>query len=94
MGALGTGVHTARVWFGGVGQSTHVELTAVGDAVKTTARLASLASAGEILVTTEAAAAAGLDADLDRRQLELKGKSLLTEVVSLRIGVDADGGSA
>ena len=91
---LGAGVHTARVWFGAVGQSTHVELTAVGDAVNTTARLASLASAGEILVTSEAAAAAGLDAALERRHLELKGKSLLTEVVSLRIGADAREASA
>ena len=58
---LGAGVHTAVTWFGAVGQGTHVELTAVGDAVNTTARLASLAAAGEILVTTDAAAAAGLD---------------------------------
>ena len=86
---LGAGVHTAKVWFGAVGQGSHVELTAVGDAVNTTARLASLAAAGEILVTTEAAAAAGLDPTLERRQLELKGKQLVTEVVSLRLGAEA-----
>jgi hypothetical protein len=34
-------------------------------------------------VTTEAAAAAGLDPTLERRALELKGKQLLTEVVTL-----------
>ena len=85
---LGAGVHTASVWFGAVGQGSHVELTAVGDAVNTTARLASLATAGEILVTTEAATAAGLDPALERRQLELKGKQLVTEVVSLRPGAD------
>jgi adenylate cyclase len=83
---LGAGVHTAPVWFGAVGQGAHVELTAVGDAVNTTARLASQARAGEILVTTEAADAAGLDPGLERRTLELKGKSLGTEVISLHIG--------
>ena len=82
---LGAGVHTAVTWFGAVGQGTHVELTAVGDAVNTTARLASLAAAGEILVTTEAAAAAGLDPTLERRSLDLKGKQHATEVVSLRV---------
>jgi adenylate cyclase len=83
---LGAGVHTAVTWFGAVGQGTHVELTAVGDAVNTTARLASLAAAGEILVTTEAAAAAGLDPKLERRSLDLKGKQHPTQVVSLRVG--------
>ena len=82
---LGAGIHTARTWFGAVGQGPHIELTALGDAVNTTARLASLAAAGEILVTTDAATAAGLDPGLERRHLELKGKQLTTEVVSLRV---------
>jgi adenylate cyclase len=84
--SLGAGVHTAVTWFGAVGQGQRVELTAVGDAVNTTARLASLAAAGEILVTSGAAEAAGLDPRLERRQLELKGKQASTEVVSLRVG--------
>jgi class 3 adenylate cyclase len=54
--------------------------------MNTTARLASTAGAGEILVTTAAAAAAGLDPTLERRSLELKGKQQATEVVSIRIG--------
>ena len=83
---VGAGVHTAVTWFGAVGQGQRVELTAVGDPVNTTARLASLAAAGEILVTTAAAEAAGLDPGLERRQLELKGKQAMTEVVSLRVG--------
>ena len=68
-----------------MGQDTHVELTVVGDAVNTTARLASVAVAGEILVTAAAAAAAGLDPMLERRMLELKGKQAATEVVSLGV---------
>jgi adenylate cyclase len=60
-------------------------MTALGDAVNVTARLASVAKAGEILLTVEAARAAGLDMDsLPHQQLELKGKEHLTEVVSLR----------
>ena len=53
---IGAGVNTATTWFGAVGQGSHVELTAVGDAMNTTARLASVAAAGEILVTSSAAA--------------------------------------
>jgi adenylate cyclase len=83
---VGVGVHTGLTWYGAVGQGDQTELTAVGDAMNTTARLASTAHAGEILVTTAAAAAAGLDPGLERRSLELKGKQLPTEVVSIRVG--------
>jgi len=82
---VGAGVHSGRTWFGAVGQGSRTELTAVGDAVNVTARLASMAAAGEILVTTDAAVAAGLDPGLERRSLDLKGKSMATEVVSLTV---------
>jgi adenylate cyclase len=82
---IGAGVHTAQTRFGTVGQGSHVTLTALGDAVNITARLASRAAAGEILVTSDAAAAAGLPPTLERQSLELKGKSLATEVVSLTV---------
>jgi adenylate cyclase len=82
---VGAGVHTGSVWFGAVGDSSHVELTAVGDAVNVTARLAAAAAAGEILVSADAAKAADLDLGLERRTLELKGKQLPVEVVSLRV---------
>jgi adenylate cyclase len=82
---LGAGVHTGLAWVGAVGSETHTELTAVGDAVNTAARLASAAAAGEILVTADAATAAGLESDLERRPLELRGKKQLTEVVTIRV---------
>jgi class 3 adenylate cyclase len=63
------------------------ELTAVGDAVNITARLASAAAAGEVLVTSDAASAADLDPALERRSLELKGKRVPTEVISLTVGM-------
>ena len=82
---VGAGVHTGRVWFGAVGEGNHVEITMVGDAVNTAARLAAHATTGEIIVSTDAAEAAGLDPSLERRSLDLKGKELATEVVSLRV---------
>jgi adenylate cyclase len=82
---LGAGVHTGLAWVGAVGAGTHTTLTALGDAVNTTARLASAAAAGEILVTTDAAMTAGLDSNLERRPLELKGKQEITQVVALTI---------
>ena len=84
---VGAGVHTGRLWFGTVGEGNHVEITVLGDVVNTTARLASAAESGEVLVSVDAARAAGLDdSALEHRSLELKGKEAPTEVVSVRIG--------
>ena len=52
---LGAGVHTGIAWIGAVGDASHVELTALGDTVNTTARLAATAGVGEILVSSVAA---------------------------------------
>src|SRR5207302_32937 len=41
---VGAGVHTGPAWVGAIGDDLHVELTAVGDAVNTAARLASRAA--------------------------------------------------
>jgi adenylate cyclase len=82
---LGAGVHTGRSWFGVLGDSEHHELTAVGDAMNTTARLAASAGEGEILVSADAAAIAGLGLSLERRQLELKGKHEPFEAVVVRV---------
>jgi adenylate cyclase len=84
---LGAGVHTGIAWMGAVGEGERTDLTAVGDTVNIAARLASVAAQGEILVTTEEANAAGLDPALERTPLTLKGKQLVSEVVSLRVGV-------
>ena len=83
---VGAGVHTGLAWMGAIGEGARTDLTALGDTVNTAARLASAARAGEVLVTTDAAAAAGLDTtDLERRTLELKGKTERTEVVTLGV---------
>ena len=82
---IGAGVHTGTAWMGTVGEGDAVELTAVGDAVNVAARLASLAQAGEVLVSTDAASAAGLDPSLPRRSLNLKGKSEPVDAITLSV---------
>jgi adenylate cyclase len=78
---IGVGVNTGVAYVGSIGDGVDTEMTAMGDIVNVTARLSSVAAAGEILVTTAAAAAARLPADLPRRSLKLKGKSQPTDVV-------------
>lgn len=84
---VGIGVHTGPAYVGVVGgEGSPMDFTALGDSVNTTARLASQAGAGEILVSNETCAAAGLDTErLEHRQLELKGKSEPFGVHVLRI---------
>ncbi len=90
--ALGAGVTTGVAWMGAVGEGLHASITSVGDPVNVAARLAQLAVPGEVLITSAAAAAAGLDPALPTRQLELKGKHELTEVVSIQVGAAAAAG--
>jgi adenylate cyclase len=84
--ALGAGVHTGVAWMGAVGEGPHTALTALGDTVNVAARLAALAQPGEILITADAAIAAGIGDGLERRVLDLRGKQQQTEVVALQIG--------
>ena len=73
--AIGAAVHTGACFVGAVGQGDVTDFTALGDPVNTTARLTDLAGSGEILLSTKAAAAAGLEtAGLERRTLDLRGK--------------------
>jgi adenylate cyclase len=75
---VGIGVHTGMAFVGVVkgGPEGLHDFTVLGDSVNVTARLASAAAAGEILISDSAYAAAHPDlGDLERRELELKGKS-------------------
>jgi adenylate cyclase len=86
---VGVGVHTGVAFVGTVsGTSGAVnDLTALGDNVNITARLASKAGAGEALISEATYAAAGLNfGELERRQLELKGKSEPVGVRVLQVG--------
>lgn len=83
---VGAGVTSGMAWVGAVGDESRTDLTALGDVVNIAARLAGVARAGEVLVTAEAAAAAGLAGDLPTHDLGLKGKTIPTRVVSLTVG--------
>lgn len=74
---LGVGVHTGVAFVGSVrSESGTSDITVLGDAANTAARLSSNARQGEILISDAAYAAAGLDlGGLEQRRLELKGKS-------------------
>ncbi len=63
------------------------DFTALGDVVNTTARLASLAAAGELLVSTASATHAGLDVGgLEPRTVEVRGREASLDVYVLRPG--------
>ncbi|MDP3794999.1 MAG: adenylate/guanylate cyclase domain-containing protein [bacterium] len=81
---IGVGVHTGVAFVGAVGEENGVrDLTALGDPVNITARLASAAAQGEILITDNAVRSAAFAADaLERRELLLKGKN---EPVAVRV---------
>jgi adenylate cyclase len=72
---IGVGVHTGTSFVGSVGEGDARDFTAVGDTVNAAARVASLAGAGEILISAQAAAAGRLEtAGLERRTLDLRGR--------------------
>lgn len=73
---MGAGVHTGIAFVGSVGEEggTH-DITVLGDAANTAARLSTMAGAGEILISKAAWEAAGLpEGTLAERVLALKGK--------------------
>lgn len=84
---LGAGVHTGIAFVGSVGSEDGTrDITVLGDAANTAARLSSSAKQGEILISESAYAAAGLTRrDMEERQLELKGK---THPVSVHVLTD------
>ncbi|HET6744725.1 MAG TPA: adenylate/guanylate cyclase domain-containing protein [Candidatus Limnocylindria bacterium] len=83
---IGAGVNTGVAYVGAVGTADHVEFTALGDAVNVTARLASAAGAGEVLVSESAARAANMPVGaMEHRRLDLRGKSESTDVFVLTL---------
>jgi adenylate cyclase len=82
---VGVAVHTGEAYVGVVGQtSTAWDFTALGDPVNTTARLAGEARAGELIVSTAAATAADIMLEgLERRSVDVRGRSEPIDVVSL-----------
>ena len=81
---LGVGVHSGSAYVGTVGEAV-TDFTALGDTVNVTARLASAAAAGEILVSVESATRGGLDDGSETRTLDLRGRSQPLDVRVLRL---------
>jgi adenylate cyclase len=85
---IGVGVGTGTAFVGSVGATHTAAMTALGDIVNVTARLASAAGPGEILVNDRAAQRAGLETgSLEQRRLQLKGKTQPTIVHVLHAGL-------
>lgn len=82
---VGVRIHTGMAWVGSIAGASGVaaDFTALGDNVNIAARLASKAGAGEVLISEATYHAAQLEIEaLEKRELELKGKS---ELVSVRV---------
>ena len=80
---VGGGIATGEAFVGNVGGGDVTDYTALGDTVNVAARLQGAAAAGEILLNEECYAAVAADfPDAPKRELELKGKSL---VVTARV---------
>jgi adenylate cyclase len=79
---LGVGVHTGITFMGTVGTDSGMQdFTVLGDTANTTARLSSVAAAGEILISAAACTRAGLDTtSLEMRSLLLKGRDAPIDV--------------
>ena len=89
----GIGINTGIAFVGVVGTAEHLEFTALGDNVNITARLASAAGRGELLVTDAAARSAGLtDQGRERRTLQLRGRTDATDVLVLTLAEKAAAG--
>jgi adenylate cyclase len=84
---VGAGVHTGVAYVGSVGEGDALDFTALGDSVNTTARLASSAGTGEILVSAAAVAASQLEtAGLEARTLALRGRTESVEAWVTTVG--------
>lgn len=83
---VGAGIHTGTAFVGALGAGDKLDFTAIGDTVNVAARLGSLATGGELLVTRAAWKAAGLAVGSDgatSRALDIAGRSAPLEVLSL-----------
>ena len=81
---VGIGVHSGIAYFGAMGTADGLtEISAIGDEVNLAARLASKASAGEIIVSEQALNETNIPPDdLESRSLDLKG---ISEPVTVRV---------
>lgn len=85
---IGIGVHTGIVYVGTVsgGEGTVSDITALGDNVNITARLASMAAPGEALISETAYTAGSAPFEgLERRELDVRGRCETVSAMVLRV---------
>jgi len=84
---VGIGIHTGIVYVGVIGAEGITDITAMGDAMNTTARLVSQAGSGEAVISEVTCIASGLNlGDLEQRHLALKGRQEEVDVRVLHSG--------
>jgi adenylate cyclase len=85
---IGIGVHTGTAFVGAIGSAGAMsDVTVLGDAANVTARLASMAGPGEVLISAAAGAASGQALDsFEQRRLQLKGRREPVDVRVSRVG--------
>jgi adenylate cyclase len=86
---VGVGIHTGMAWVGSIAGASGAaaDFTALGDSVNIAARLASQAGQGEILASEATCHAARIKTGgLEKRDLDLKGKSESVSVRVLHVG--------
>lgn len=84
---VGVGIHTGIAYIGSVEAEGGVSnISILGDAVNTAARLTSLAAPGELLISEETRKSANLQtANMESRCLSLKGKSKTVDAWALKV---------
>jgi adenylate cyclase len=87
---VGAALHIGPTYIGAVGNKEGVsEIAMLGDTANTAARLASAAGAGELLVSEAMAKRSELDlTGLEKRSLDLKGKSESIDVWVVRVDAE------
>ena len=80
---VGVGIHSGLAYVGIIGSAQDRDFSALGDVVNVAARLGSVAKAGELLISTDAAHAAAVTSGAAPHLLELKGRHEPLEVISL-----------
>jgi adenylate cyclase len=82
---VGIGIHTGVAFVGSVGDAgLATDITVLGDAANTAARLSSRAATGEILISENTIIPELNPSQLEARQLQLKGKSQPVRVYVLK----------
>ena len=91
---VGAGIHTGIAYVGSLGSSEVIsDFTALGDPVNATARLASLAGPGELLISVAAAEHAHLDTrTLVQRKVDVRGREAGLDVFAERVPATVDAG--